>query len=536
MFVFEPEKDDGCVEYKLKLTSPTPTRLNSLASQMRFRCEEGGGECIYRLGVEDDGTASGITEAEFVESVSILNSVAGKNSYSVMLLSSREINNNDLPSRKIYEILIRENNKTAYVEIKACVIGSVDSGKSTSLSVLINGKLDDGRGSARVSVFNYPHEIKSGRTSSMSHHILGFDNNGHQIFSGTWREIIHKSSKIISFIDLAGHEKYIKTTILGMSASQPDICVLVVSANKGIGKMTIEHVFLCISLGIPFIILLTKIDMITNRSEVYINTMAEINRMVKSSGIRRLPLKIEKEDDCVLASIQIYNESIVPIFPISNTSGQGIDLVRHFLNILPRKPQKSNQQVIDDVEFMVDAKWNVIGVGLVLGGFLSKGKIKVGDTLFIGVVNDGYEKIYIKSIQVRRVPVSSVDYQTYLCMGIKKVPFKIKRGMVVVNTEGGVVSGFTANIKVVKTTATIGVGYEPILYCRSLRQTCKIMNIFNKISSRECEEGDCILRSGDTASVEFKLKYRPEFIYEGLKILLCDGSTKITGIIVEVKN
>ena len=44
-----------------------------------------------------------------------------------------------------------------------------------------------------------------------------------------WREIVKKSSKIISFFDLAGHEKYLKTTILGLSSSIPDLCIITVS-------------------------------------------------------------------------------------------------------------------------------------------------------------------------------------------------------------------------------------------------------------------------------------------------------------------
>jgi hypothetical protein len=49
---------------------------------------------------------------------------------------------------------------------------------SSFLGVLTSGKNDDGRGSARLSIFNFPHEVKSGRTSSIGHHILGYTNDG----------------------------------------------------------------------------------------------------------------------------------------------------------------------------------------------------------------------------------------------------------------------------------------------------------------------------------------------------------------------
>lgn len=41
---------------------------------------------------------------------------------------------------------------------------------------------------------------------------------------------------MITFIDLAGHHKYLKTTIFGLTSYCPDFAMLVVSANTGIGK------------------------------------------------------------------------------------------------------------------------------------------------------------------------------------------------------------------------------------------------------------------------------------------------------------
>ena len=43
-----------------------------------------------------------------------------------------------------------------------------------------------------------------------------------------WAYICRASSKVITFIDLAGHEKYLKTTIFGMTGHAPDFCMLMV--------------------------------------------------------------------------------------------------------------------------------------------------------------------------------------------------------------------------------------------------------------------------------------------------------------------
>lgn len=43
-----------------------------------------------------------------------------------------------------------------------------------------------------------------------------------------WVKICEKSAKIITFIDLAGHERYLKTTVFGMTGHAPDFGMLMV--------------------------------------------------------------------------------------------------------------------------------------------------------------------------------------------------------------------------------------------------------------------------------------------------------------------
>ena len=43
-----------------------------------------------------------------------------------------------------------------------------------------------------------------------------------------WVRICENSSKVITFIDLAGHEKYLKTTVFGMTGHAPDFGMLMV--------------------------------------------------------------------------------------------------------------------------------------------------------------------------------------------------------------------------------------------------------------------------------------------------------------------
>jgi len=96
----------------------------------------------------------------------------------------------------------------------------VDAGKSTLLGVLTHGELDNGRGHARQRLFRHKHEIESGRTSSVGNDILGFDGVGNVVNKPDhghldWVKICENSAKVITFIDLAGHERYLKTTVFG---------------------------------------------------------------------------------------------------------------------------------------------------------------------------------------------------------------------------------------------------------------------------------------------------------------------------------
>lgn len=121
------------------------------------------------------------------------------------------------------------------VYLRVAVVGNVDAGKSTLLGVLTHGELDNGRGFARQKLFRHKHEMESGRTSSVGNDILGFDQEGQVVNkpdshggSLDWTKICEKSSKVITFIDLAGHEKYLKTTVFGMTGHLPDFCMLMV--------------------------------------------------------------------------------------------------------------------------------------------------------------------------------------------------------------------------------------------------------------------------------------------------------------------
>ena len=531
----EPENDEGNVEYKLRMTDNSLERIERLATQMRYRCDEGHSECIYHLGVEDDGSINGISQHDYELTMVALNSAAAKNSYCVQELSRKQVDDNHYT----YELLIREKNDKSYIDLTIAVAGSVDAGKSTLLGCLVSGKADDGRGSARLNVFNHMHEITTGRTSSIAQHILGYDVSGNVVnYSSvggkmSWPEIVRRSAKVVTFYDLAGHEKYLKTTVLGLSGSRPDACLIVVSGNRGILRMTREHMFLCNAFKIPFAVVVTKMDMAENCKDVFRETMNGIKSFVKEAPLRRTPLVVKKAEDVLCAALHTKSESITPIFKISNVSQDGHDYIRKYLNLLQRG---KNRSIGNAVELRIDSVWTISGVGLVVGGQLLAGTVRVNSKLSIGPLQREYRQVTVRSIHCKRVPLQQVDSGCYVCLGIRGVPkADVRKGMMVVESpeQHLFCSYLTAKVKVLKChSTTIRVGYEPMLHIANMRTSVRINEIRDKTSSRNDSDDDTVLRTLDTAIVSLYLWQGPQYVKTGDRIALCDGRTKIVGEIL----
>jgi len=211
---------------------------------------------------------------------------------------------------KVAEVLIRRYAHEDFLEIRVAVVGNVDSGKSTLLGVLTRGGLDNGRGLARMNVFRHKHEIETGRTSSISQEIMGFDSKGKVVnYSNvhntvTSQEICEQSSKIVTFIDLAGHEKYLRTTLFGLTGHAPDFAMLMIGANMGIVGMTKEHLGITLALRVPVYIVITKIDICPEN--IFKQTMQQIKKLLKSPGSRKIPVGMYKYNILRITLIFIF--------------------------------------------------------------------------------------------------------------------------------------------------------------------------------------------------------------------------------------
>lgn len=228
-----PEPQLGNIEYKLKLINPTEQRFEHLVTQMKWRLREGHGEAIYEIGVSDSGQLRGLIDRDMAASLDTLRRMAHKLGASTTVLRRKTISGR----RSVVEMLIRripedQNN----IEVRVGVLGKSQAGKSTLLGVLTQGELDNGRGSARLNMFRHLHEIHSGRTSCISHESLGFDTLGNVInykFNEmmTAEEISDRSAKLVTFMDLAGHKRYFRTTVQALTGYSPHHAMVSVKYN-----------------------------------------------------------------------------------------------------------------------------------------------------------------------------------------------------------------------------------------------------------------------------------------------------------------
>jgi len=423
---------------------------------------------------------------------------------------------NDYKNPLVYNLHITESKETKYFGFELDGNGRylhndfVVTHNSSTTSVLINNILDNGRGSARCKIMKHNHELETGRTSCITENYLK----------------IEDKNKYISFVDLAGHEKYLKTTISGLSGHYIDYAMIFVGANMGVSKMTIEHLILSITLKIPFIIVVSKIDIAPEN--IFKETVDDIINVIKKMRIKqKMPVII---DNCEKIN-KINLDTMFPIFCTSNKTGDGIDKLREYIiNLSPRYDwHKNNNKTI----FSINHKYNVKGIGTVFSGKLTNGKLTKNDKLYIGPFNGKWVNIIAKSIHDNfRNNINELNAGESGCIAINsKKDFsksKLKRGIILIDkidNIDNVINHFDAEVVILtKHSTTMKKGYSPIINCNTVSQTAKIVDIYDKE----------VLRCGDKCKVKFEFLFRPEYIKEDEHFVFRDGKTKGFGKIIKI--
>lgn len=515
---------DGLNE-KTVLVSPSEEQYDALQRQLSQRLRKGHGEVIYEIGAGGQGDA-GLSPEEMAASVATLQSMATTLECDCVQLRERKTSDG-----LVAEYLVRRRAKeNDFVEVRVAVVGNVDAGKSTLLGVLTHGELDNGRGLARQRLFRHKHEAESGRTSSVGNDILGFDSRGNVVNQPDphggqldWMRICEQSSKVITFIDLAGHERYLKTTIFGMTGHAPDFTMLMVGANAGVVGMTKEHLGLALALSVPVFVVVTKMDMCP--ANVLQDTMRLLVRILKSPGCRKIPVVVHSADDVVVCATNFVSERLCPIFQVSNVTGENLLLLKMFLNLLStRMPNLDSEPA----EFQVDDTYSVPGVGTVVSGTTLKGIIRLNEVLLLGPDPLGhFQPVAVKSIHRKRMPVKEVHSGQTASFALKKQVKRsdIRKGMVLVSAKLEPKScwEFEGEILVLHHPTTISPRYQAMVHCGSIRQTASILSM-----STDC------LRTGDKALVRFRFIKNPEYLRPGMRLVFREGRTKAVGNVLRL--
>ncbi|KAL6425067.1 hypothetical protein ACFW04_009401 [Cataglyphis niger] len=545
-----PEPEQGNIEYKLKLINPSSQRFEHLVTQMKWRLREGHGEAIYQIGVEDNGKLAGLTKEEMKASLKTLKDMASRLGANIRILRERAItsstnktltsqnrnNNINKEEKKVAEVLVKKLRKDdredqdSIVDLRLAVIGAQDAGKSTLLGVLTQGELDNGRGRARLNMLRHLHEIKTGRTSSISHEIIGFDSTGHILNyaeMATAEEICEHASKVVTFIDLAGHRKYLRTTVLGLTGYSPHHVMLVVAPP--LNEASQEHMVLCLALKLPFFIVVNKIDLgFCDMSE----TLIQLENAMMTLGYPKQLVLFSNND---IPSWD-YTSDVIPVFSVSCVTGEGLEGLTAFIKNLAPYEMNSIDSDSESCLFQIDETFRVAGLTQpVLGGLLVKGAIAPGTRLLVGPLPDGeFSPVRVVSLHRNKAPCCLVRASQSASLTLapptnRSPPLPhLRPGMVLVSPRDRphATLFFQATVLILYHATAIFPGFQTTVHVGNVRQTCVIEGIM--------DAKDRGLQTNDTASVLFRFVSHPEYLHVSMQLLFREGRTKGIGTITQI--
>ena len=211
--------------------------------------------------------------------------------------------------------------------------------------------------------------------------------------------------KDIAFIDVPGHEKFIKNMVAG--ASTVDAALMVIAADDGVMPQTREHLDILQILQIKHgIIALTKIDMV---EEEWLDMVVEdIRELAHNSFLRD-----------------------APIMRVSSSTGEGVAALRDALiELVQRTPSRRNRGLF---WMPVDRSFSVKGHGTVVTGSILSGSIKSGDAMEL---LPAQKPLRIRGIQTHGQSVDSAGLGERAAFNIMNISKEdINRGDVIASPD-----------------------------------------------------------------------------------------------------
>jgi len=247
--------------------------------------------------------------------------------------------------------------------------------------------------------------------------------------------------------------------------------------------------------------------------------------------ISKTPVFVKSLETAVELSQVFASEKLCPVFMLSNVTGEGLDFLRMFLNLLPSSEGDGQKFCVDQpLEYSITEIWSVPYVGVVVNGVLQSGSIKVGDQILVGPDATGaWMPTVVKSMQRKRSPVTHAEAGQSVSLALKRMRrAALRKGMVIVSktdTPPKAVRRFEGQVLILYHNTTLQRNYQAMLHCGAIRQTVRIV---------ELDHPQGILRTGDRATVEFEFIQVPELLRPGQKLLFREGKTKGLGVVTRL--
>jgi selenocysteine-specific elongation factor len=211
--------------------------------------------------------------------------------------------------------------------------------------------------------------------------------------------------KRIAFVDVPGHERFIKNMLAGTGGIEA--VLLVVAANESVKPQTREHFEICRLLGIRRgLIALTKIDLVT--ADQMENATADIRRLCRGSFLDGSP-----------------------IVPVSAVTGAGLDELAQQLAGLTLSQTQRDPAAI--ARLPIDRSFAVKGFGAVVTGTLWSGTLRSGETIEL---HPAGPQARIRGLEVhgKQVPAAMAGERTAVNLaGIDRS--SIRRGFVLTHPQ-----------------------------------------------------------------------------------------------------
>ncbi|MGH9856820.1 MAG: selenocysteine-specific translation elongation factor, partial [Acidobacteriota bacterium] len=283
----------------------------------------------------------------------------------------------------------------------------------------------------------------------------------------------------ISFIDVPGHERFIKNMLAGIGGIH--MLMLVIAGDESIMPQTVEHFEICKLLQIPDgVIVITKKDLVDEETLAVVK--AEVKGLVHDSIL-----------------------SNAPIFSVSSKTGEGLEELKQ--GLLKKLHNINAKTGGGPFRLPVDRVFVLKGHGTVVTGTLISGHVKkdsAADLL------PSVKRVRIRSIHAHDKSVDEAVSGQRTALNLQGVEKdEIQRGDVLVHTD------------LFRPTSLLDVKLMLLTHSHPLPHNALVRfhHLTNDVAARITLLGTDVLQPGETAYAQLRLQNPVHALYDDRFIL-----------------